>query len=152
MTSSAERVDFYILPGSEERGRLKYACRLAEEAYLAGKRVFIYCDDSEQLERFDELLWSFSDRSFVPHEIYSEPQQWQETPVLLGCTAQPEQPFDVLVNLGANVPASAANAARIVELVDDDDASRRAGRNRFRHYRDQGLAPLTHTVAAEDSP
>jgi DNA polymerase-3 subunit chi len=152
MTGIAERVDFYILPSSEERARLKHACRLAEEAYLAGKRVFVYCDDPQQLERFDDLLWSFADRSFVPHEIYAESQQWRETPVLLGCAAQPEQPYDVLVNLGVDVPASATHAAHIAELVDSDEASRRAGRNRFRHYRDQGLAPVTHTVAAEDSP
>jgi len=149
MTARAERVDFYVLSGNEERVRLKHACRLAEQAYLAGERVFVCFDDPAALERFDELLWSFADRSFVPHEIYAEAEQWQDTPVLLGCAIQPEQPFDVLLNLCCAVPLSAANATRIAELIDDDDGRRQAGRVRFRHYRELGLSPATHTVAAD---
>jgi DNA polymerase-3 subunit chi len=150
MASELPRVDFYVLPGAEERARLQYACRLTEEAYLLGQRVFVCFDQEQELERFDELLWSFADRSFVPHELYAQAQQWQETPVLLGCADQPEQPYDLLVNLCHDVPPSAAGAARIAELIDDDDGRRRAGRNRFRQYRDRGLAPQTHTLSAGD--
>ena len=149
---TARAVDFYVLPGSEERARLKFACELAEKAYLAGERVFVYFDEPQELQRFDELLWSFADRSFVPHEIYVDSQQWQDTAVLLGCGAQPQQPYDVLVNLSNAIPASALNAARIAELIDADDARLRAGRGRFRQYRDQGLSPATHTVAGDVLP
>lgn len=145
-------VDFYVLPGSDERARYKLGCRLAEQAYLAGQRVFVWLDEPAALERFDELLWTFADRSFVPHELYAEPSQWEDTPVLLGCDRQPLQPFHVLVNLGQTVPAAAAHAARIVELVDADEERRRAGRNRFRQYRDQGLTPETHTLEGEEAP
>jgi DNA polymerase-3 subunit chi len=97
-------------------------------------------------------LWTFADRSFVPHEIYSDPQQWQHTPVLLGCEAQPQQPFDLLLNLGTEVPAAAARAGRVAEIVDAEEPRRRAGRNRFRHYRELGLAPETRNIAAEETP
>jgi DNA polymerase III subunit chi len=146
------RVDFYVLPGSEARTRLKFACRIAEKAYLADQRVFVWLDDAAELRSFDDLLWTFADRSFVPHEIYSDPQQWQHTPVLLGCEAQPQQPFDVLLNLGSEVPAAAARAGRIAEIVDAEEPRRRAGRNRFRHYRELGLTPETHNIAAEETP
>jgi DNA polymerase-3 subunit chi len=146
------RVDFYVLPGTEARARLKFACRIAEKAYLADQHVFVWLDDASELQSFDELLWSFADRSFVPHEIYSDAQQWQDTPVLLGCEAQPRQPFDVLLNLGSEVPAAATHAGRIAEIVDAEEPRRRAGRNRFRHYRDLGLAPETHNIAADDTP
>jgi DNA polymerase III subunit chi len=150
--AAAPTVDFYVLPGSEPRARPKFACRIAEQAYLAEQRVFVWLDDALELQSFDELLWTFADRSFVPHEIYSDVQQWQDTPVLLGCEAQPRQPFDVLLNLGSEVPAAAAHAARIAEIVDAEGPRRCAGRTRFRHYRDLGLAPQTHTIAANDTP
>jgi DNA polymerase III subunit chi len=150
--AAAPRVDFYVLPGSEARTRLKFACRIAEKAYLADQRVFVWLDDATELRSFDELLWTFADRSFVPHEIYSDPQQWQHTPVLLGCEAQPQQPFDVLLNLGTEVPAAAARAGRVAEIVDAEEPRRRAGRNRFRHYRELGLAPETRNIAAEETP
>ena len=119
--AATPRVDFYVLPGSEPRERLKFACRIAEKAYLAEQRVFVWLDDAVELHSFDELLWSFADRSFVPHEIFSDPQQWQHTPVLLGCQSQPQQPFDVLLNLGIEVPAAAARAAPLV-LADEPTA------------------------------
>ena len=90
-----------MLPGTEARARLKFACRIAEKAYLADQLVFVWLDDTAELQSFDELLWTFADRSFVPHEIYARRRQWQDTPVLLGCEAQPQQPFDVLLNLGS---------------------------------------------------
>jgi len=117
--AAAPRVDFYVLPGTEARARLKFACRVAEKAYLAGQRVFVWLEDAAELQSFDDLLWTFADRSFVPHEIYGDARQWQDTPVLLGWQTQPQQ---------------------------------RAGRNRFRHYRELGLAPETHTMAAEETP
>jgi DNA polymerase-3 subunit chi len=150
--AAAPRVDFYVLPGTEARTRLKFACRIAEKAYLADQRVLVWFDDAAELQGFDDLLWTFADRSFVPHEIYSDPQQWQQTPVLLAFQAQPQLPFDVLLNLGSAVPAAAARAGRIAEIVDAQEPRRRAGRNRFRHYRDLGLAPETHNIAAEETP
>ncbi len=144
-------MDFYVLPGTEERARSRFACRLIEQAYLAGQRIFVWLDDTAQLERFDELLWTFADRSFVPHEIYAAPQQWLETPVLLGSSSEPQQPYDLLVNLGRTIPACAAYAARVAELVDAEDERRRAGRLRFRQYRDAGQEPETHMVAAEQA-
>jgi DNA polymerase-3 subunit chi len=150
--AAAPRVDFYVLPGSEPRARLKFACRIAEKAYLAEQRVFVWLDDALELQGFDELLWSFADRSFVPHELFSDAQQWRDTPVLLGCETQPQQPFDMLLNLGSEVPAAAALAGRIAEIVDAEEPRRCAARNRFRHYRDRGLAPETHNIAAEETP
>ncbi len=150
--TATQRVDFYVLTGTEERTRFKLACRIAEQAYLGGKRIFVWLDEPQSLERFDELLWSFADRSFVPHELFTDAKQWQDTPVLLSCDAQPQQSYDVLVNLGAAIPAAAAHAARVTEFIDADEQRRRAGRNRFRQYRDRGLAPETRNIAAEDAP
>jgi len=150
--TTTPKVDFYVLPGSEPRTRLKFACRIAEKAFLDDQRVFVWLDDAAELQSFDELLWTFADRSFVPHEIFSDAGQWQDTPVLLGCDAAPAQGFDLLLNLGSEVPAAAATASRIAEIVDAQEPQRRAGRNRFRHYRDLGLAPETHNVAPDKTP
>ena len=152
MAGSAQRVDFYVLAGEDARDRLKFACRITERAALAGERVFVWADEPLELERFDELLWTFADSSFVPHEIFGDVQQWNDTPVLLGGGTLPAQPFGLLVNLGEKVPADAGAAARIVEIIDADAGRRAAGRMRFRAYRDAGLNPETHHVTAEDAP
>jgi len=131
---------------------MRFGCRLIEQAYLAGQRVFVWSDDPQGLERFDELLWTFADRSFVPHETCADPAQWVDVPVLLGASVPPAQPFQLLVNLGQSVPSAAAPAERIVELIDADEERRRAGRIRFRQYREQGLVPETHNVTDDTTP
>jgi DNA polymerase III subunit chi len=145
------RVAFYLSEGTEERLRQKIACRLVEQAYLSGQRVLVCLQDQAQMQSFDDLLWTFADRSFVPHEAYRCDEQWQETPVLLGCGTQPQQSFDLLINLADSVPAAATLAAQVTEIIDADDARRRAGRVRFRLYRDQGMVPETHNIPAEQN-
>jgi DNA polymerase-3 subunit chi len=145
------QIAFHVLPGTDERTRLKFACRLTERAYLAGEQVLVALGDAGQMQQFDELLWTFADRSFVPHEVFRDDQQWQETPVLLGCAPQPRQGFHLLVNLSEQIPAAFALAQRVSEIVDADEPRRRAGRQRYRDYRDKGLTPETHNIPAEQA-
>ncbi|HEX4376477.1 MAG TPA: DNA polymerase III subunit chi [Steroidobacteraceae bacterium] len=146
------RVSFYLSGGTEERLRLKIACRLAEQAYLSGQKILVSMQDPSQLQRFDDLLWTFADRSFVPHEPYREDAQWQDTPVLLGCDTQPQRSFDLLINLTDAMPPAVPLANQVAEIIDGDDARRKAGRARFRQYRDQGMTLETHDIAAEQAP
>ncbi len=72
-----ERVDFYVLGSKSARQRWTFACRLTEKAYLRDLKVVVLGDTAAETEAIDELLWTFSERSFVPHDIYrdSRPQE-----------------------------------------------------------------------------
>jgi DNA polymerase-3 subunit chi len=141
------RVTFYVLADADEHARRTYACRLIEKAYLQDHKVLVRLDSPEDVREFDELLWRFSDRSFVPHEA-CPPAGAADAPVLLTAGAEPPAPADILVNLGRDVPSWFDRFGRVAELVAADDESRRAGRERFRHYRSQGLVPETHNLGA----
>ena len=143
-----ERADFYVLEGSDSRERWKFACREIERAFLAEERVLVCFDTADELARFDELLWTFADRSFVPHEPVTAESDWEESPVLLSAGAAPPSPPQLIVNLATAVPAGVASAVRVLEIVDDDPARRQAGRERFRQYRAMGVEPTTHKPAA----
>ena len=65
---SPPRVDFYVTADAGEQARLRLACRIAEKAYFAKQKVVVLCDDAEGLRRFDELLWTFGEGTFVPHD------------------------------------------------------------------------------------
>lgn len=147
-TPATRRVDFYVLAADDAHARLTFACRIAEKVCLAGQRLYIWVEDAAALQALDELLWTFGDGSFVAHETYADAAQWQDTPVLLGQTAQPAGSFDVLLNLGATVPAAADTAARVVEIIDANPQRRHTGRERFRHYRERGVEPATHHIGS----
>jgi len=142
------RVDFYVIAEAAGTARLKVACRLAEKAYLASQRALIWHTDRAELEALDELLWTFADGSFVPHEWLTS-NAASEAPVLLSAGAPPAEGFDFVVNLAADPPPFLHLTRRIAEIIDGDEARRRAGRARFKAYRELGIEPATHTLRAE---
>jgi len=144
--ADALRVDFYVLEEASSTGRLKLACRLAEKAYLAAQVALVWHTDPHELKEFDELLWTFMDGSFVPHEMVAPDASTQETPVLLSAGAPPPRTVDIIINLAPEVPACLGQTRRVAEIIDGDDTRRRAGRARFKAYRDLGIQPASHNV------
>jgi DNA polymerase-3 subunit chi len=145
-SADALRVDFYVLQEASSTGRLKLACRLAEKAYLAAQVALVWHTDPHELKEFDELLWTFMDGSFVPHEMVAPGTSITETPVLLSAGAPPPRTVDIIINLAPEVPACLGQARRVAEIIDGDDTRRRAGRARFKAYRDLGIQPASHNV------
>lgn len=139
------RADFYVFAAPAPEARLRLGCRLAEKAYLAGMRVLVWHRERAELERFDGLLWTFADTSFVPHEWLGAPGG---APVQLGAGEAPGGAIEVLINLDSapEPPPCAPQAARIAEIIDGEPARRSAGRARFRAYRQLGCELLTHTL------
>jgi DNA polymerase-3 subunit chi len=142
------RVDFYVIEGTAAAARLKVACRLAEKAYLASQRTLLWHTERPELEALDELLWTFADGSFVPHEWLTS-NAAAEAPVLLGAGAAPAAAFDFVINLAADPPPFLHLMRRVAEIVDGDEGRRRAGRARFKAYRELGIEPVTHTLRTE---
>lgn len=139
------RVDFYVSADAGEPARLRLACRIAEKAYLAKQKVVVLCADAEVLRRFDELLWTFGDGSFVPHDTITADAPC-EAPVALTTGPLPAGHTDVLVNLGNEVPAAFGKFARVAEFLDARPEIRAAGRERFKTYRGKAIEPQTHNV------
>ena len=139
------RVDFYVL-NSEDPGLLRVtACRLVEKIYKQGLSIFICTENDEEAARMDDLLWTFRQASFVPHERMGSHDAM--TPVLVGSQeVVPSQGMDVFVNLAEKVPSGIENFRRIADLVDQTPAVRQAGRQRYRTYQSQGLELHTHTL------
>ena len=141
-----QRADFYVLAGSDARARWKLACQEVEKAFLAEERVLVWFDHEAEVAEFDQLLWTFADRSFVPHEPLSPDSDWEQTPVLLSASLQPVTAPQLIVNLATAVPPGLAAAGRVIEIIDADAARHLAGRERFKHYRALGLEPATHKL------
>jgi DNA polymerase-3 subunit chi len=92
----------------------------------------------------DDLLWTFDERSFVPHRLCREPGA--AAPVALTATAEGAPPADVLVNLRGGPPEMPLRYPRIAEIVDADAERRRLGRERFKFYREMKIPLKTHQL------
>jgi DNA polymerase III subunit chi len=139
------RVDFYVSAEAGEPARFRLACRVAEKAYLAKQTVVVWTDDPAALPRIDELLWTFGDGTFVPHDVLREGSEC-EAPVALTAGTPPANHTDVLINLGGVVPPFFEKFGRVAELLDARPDVRAAGRDRFKTYRGKSIEPTTHNV------
>ena len=138
------RVDFYVLEATGESGRLVFACRLAEKAYKLDNEVYAHTGSQEVAAQLDEMLWTFRQGSFIPHEqLGDEPAR---SPVRIGSPGREQHSGGLLINLAGQVPTFAKQFTRIAEIVDADPDSRAQSRDRFRQYRDMGLEPVTHRI------
>jgi DNA polymerase III subunit chi len=147
------QVDFYVLPGDEPAARLRFACRLVEKAWLKRHRVRVQLDPGGDLEAFDQMLWTFSDRSFVPHRRAGiddrAPSAAPPSVVIADTPDADAADGDIVVNLAAGVPPAFESYGRIAEVIDAQAERRQGGRERFRFYRDRGILPTTHDMRNE---
>ena len=141
-----QRVDFYVSEDAGADVRLRLACRIAEKAYLAKQQIVVLLDDPEALRRFDELLWTFGDGSFVPHDAVGAEGAACEAPVALTTGPLPSGHTDVLLSLAGSVPPFFDKFGRVAEFLDARPEVRAAGRERYKFYRGKSLEPQTHNV------
>ena len=145
-----ERVDFYVLKSATPKQRWIFACRLAEKAYLNDLKVMILQDNLSDAKALDDLLWTFNERSFVPHELCVEEKFDASTPVHLGLDARRLPAVDLLVNLTDRMPEGFDRFARVAEIMDADPERLRLGRERFKSYRDLKVTMQSHQIGQSD--
>jgi len=142
------QVDFYVVDSDLGDARLRIVCRIAEKANDANQHVFIYgCSDVEA-KKLDELLWTLSQGSFIPHKIVREGAEAAPAePVVIGLDRGPlGDRWDLMINLAPDMPEFFSRYRRVAEIVDGDASRRAQSRDRYRFYRDRGYTLNTHQV------
>jgi DNA polymerase III subunit chi len=139
------QIDFYVLSDAAPDAHFRYACKLAEREVDGGRRVFIRTASDDDTRRLDDLLWTFGDRSFLPHEIVgANTPSHERVRILIGATP-PVSFRDVLINLGETAP-DMTGVERLMEIVATDPERKRLARERFKAYRDQGVTPSSQNI------
>lgn len=139
------RVDFYLLESEEPQARWNIACRLLEKAYLRGHKVYVFCNNQHDAELIDELLWTFKEDSFIPHNLQGEGPE-PPPPIQIGYEKEPRGFNDILLNLTGQVPPFYNKFRRVMELVINLESEKEQSRTNYRVYKAQGCELLTHPI------
>jgi DNA polymerase III subunit chi len=137
------RVDFYF----NCENRLSTACSLCQKAYRSGKRLFVYAPDRVIADEIDRQLWTRQALSFIPHCRVESPLA-DQTPILIGNDPNPADSPDILLNLDQTPPGFFSRFERVLEVVGTNLQERRAGRERYRFYRERGYDLNDHDLAS----
>jgi DNA polymerase III subunit chi len=140
------RVDFYTVGERFATRPLTLVCKLCQKALDAGFDVQVLCIDKAQARSLSEALWSFEPESFLPNALEDEDDA-SYAPIRLTVGVESldaEIPYVLNLTTGSNpLPTGAYRLAEVVLL---DEASKLAGRARFRAYRASGLDPKHHVL------
>lgn len=134
-------ISFYILPTQSQQERYLFACKLIEKAYRSGCFCYVLTDSAGQSQQLDNLLWTFRAGSFIPHQLYTGDIPATEQ-VLIGSLPAPTQWQKTVINLSSQC----ANAERVLEILDNSEATKAVGRERYRHYKEAGHNLTTHKM------
>jgi len=140
------RVDFYVVEEGQADAAMRVACRLAEKAWRQGHEVWLRAPSDDAVRFLDDLLWTFRQESFVPHQTVDDPQAPAPAPVLIAGPEVVPGSVDVLINLAEDLPAFHRCCARIAEIVGPGPSARAAGRERYRGYREAGAELQSHKL------
>ncbi len=99
--------------------------------------TLVYVPDRNSTERLDQLLWTHSALSFLPHCQSNSPLAG-ETPVLLTGNLQKIPQEERLLNLSNELPEGFGRFTQVIEIISQDDAVRLPARDRAKFYRDRG--------------
>ena len=139
------RVDFYVLETNATDGRLRLACKIIDRAYRSGYSVYLWTRDDQESSILDDLLWTFSQTSFIPH-IRNNGNAELKAPVYIDHHPPQSGSAEVVVSVADQPVEDYSNFVRIAEVVGYDEIEKRSGRSRFKFYRDQGLELETHRI------
>ncbi|HIN43813.1 MAG TPA: DNA polymerase III subunit chi, partial [Gammaproteobacteria bacterium] len=106
---------------------------------------YLWARDDHETDLLDDLLWTFSQNSFVPHSRNSHNSDLT-TPVHIGHHPPQSGSAEVVVSVADRPVEDYSNFLRIAEVVGFDEAEKQSGRSRFKFYRDQGLELETHRI------
>ena len=136
-------LNFYIIQNDISQADL--ACRICRKSISTGQTpVLVKFEQQAELENFDSLLWQFDPSSFVPHDVVENAIDHAASPICLSLHI-PEQFQGICINLGQHAIDS-TRFSRVIEIIENNDTARVAGRVRFKAYREQGIEPITYRV------
>ncbi len=81
---------------------LKMVTKLVESIINQNQKIYLLCNSQEEEKQIDDVLWSYSQLSFIPHAISSDPYL-----------------ADQLVIIGSNPYMEPENKPEILLVVDD---------------------------------
>jgi DNA polymerase-3 subunit chi len=133
------KVSFYLLDetSTTEAKQLSLACLVAARCFRNKQKCVVFCQDKQQAEQFDELLWQLPTDSFVPHNLAGEGPPGG-APVEIHWQAPQHFSRAVLINLAELMPEFHSHFKQIYDFVPAEENLKLLARERYKHYRAAG--------------
>lgn len=137
-----QQIDFYILTSDNP---LPFTCRLLEKAYKQNHQVDVCMSSPTDAQKLNDLLWSFSDISFVPHHLISDNEN-QSSPIVISHNSNLTAHKDIYVTLTNEIPATMDKFQRIIFVVPNDETQKQLARQHYKTFSNKKLNVSIHKI------
>lgn len=136
------KVNFYLLKDSDEAARRRFACRLAEQQTKQGQRVFLLAASQPDAQELDQLLWSYTPESFLPHAMSDA--DTSDVAVVVG--HQSRQDFGCVLNLSDAMVREYPGLSAVAEFVLNEETAKARSRSQWNSYKQLGFELQLHQL------
>lgn len=130
------KVSFYLFEKSPER-QVESTCRLCRKILRKSAKIWLYSPDLDMQQQLDERLWSFDLSSFLAHGI-----DQTHAPICISAVL-PESSDWIVFNFNNQALEQMSQFSHIIEIIENHEAAKVVGREKFKSYRRQGRQPQT---------
>ena len=130
--------------------KLDYASRLLRATQKKSANVLVL-GQIDALKSLSAKLWALAPTEFLPHCLADAAAEViTYSPIVLSTELLSSgAESQVLLNLGAVLPAGFERFERLIELVGQDEFDLQAARTRWKHYKDRGYALSRYDVVSK---
>lgn len=139
-------ITFHLINNNAADAFWYHAAELCAERAENEQLTYVVCANHEHADGFDEYLWGYRSDRFVPHT--ADPDDAEFAPVFIG-TQPAAGGFNYVINLSGKVIDQPAKRTMIDEIIPADDKARTSARERWRHYKTEGINPVHRAVGAD---
>ena len=141
-----QRYWFHILAQPNPAARHLHAAKLVDKAWQQGDRVCVLCENLEQAEELDSLLWNLTPEAFIPHSICDDPATPCTDPVGILICPPVATDWDTVIILSAQLPKDAGQYRRLALVAHNDNAVLNQARGHYKQLRSMGIEAKVHDM------
>jgi len=136
MTALTTQIMFYHLSVSPIE---KAMPRLLEKIVESGHRIILYLLDQSEIKKYDDILWTFSSRSFLGHAQHGEKFPELQPIILTNEEVNPNG-ADILVTLSSLEIPHLGSFAKLINIFDgNDEEQTQLARTSYKKYKQDGF-------------
>ena len=125
------------------------ACRLALMSWERGHRTMVLAESDKSAGELDAMMWESPLKRFLPHARGND-SSGGAAPVVISLMDRLDEASlneaDLVINLCPQPVVNPNRFGRLLEIVPQQQDARRASRDKFKYYREQGITPGSHEI------
>ncbi len=118
--------------------KLRVVCDVVDDEFSIGNKVVINVSDENEGKTLDNMLWSWKQSSFIPHNFADSLTESNQDPVLIATDISENISYDTLILVHPADLEICNNYKRVIDFAEKYNPTKlETDRKRYKLYRDK---------------